>query len=60
MKKHPHLFFGSAWKAPVELYSPLRHDAALLTADQDNTTAITLLKYLKFDKANAIINSLQL
>lgn len=44
MKKYPQLIFDSAWKFPVELYSPFRHDAALLTAGQDIAAAIAFFE----------------
>lgn len=48
---------GSWWMVPAKLYSPLLQDAALLKKGEHSGAAIALLKYLKSDKAHAIIHS---
>ena len=46
---------GSAWVVPANLHHPLRQDAVLLRAGQDNPAAKALLRYLQSDTAKAII-----
>ncbi len=48
---------GSAWPVPAELHTPIRQDAVLLKNGQDNAAAVALMKYLKGDKARAIIKA---
>ncbi len=48
---------GSAWRVPAGLHAPIRQDAVVLTKGMDNPAAIALLKYLKTDKARAVIKS---
>ncbi len=48
---------GSAWLIPPHLHSPLEQDAVLLIVGVDNVAAVALLKYLRSDKAKAIIRS---
>lgn len=48
---------GSAWIVPASLYSPIRQDAVLLTKGKGNPAAEALMKYLKGDKAKAVIKS---
>ncbi|MBS4095415.1 MAG: molybdate ABC transporter substrate-binding protein [Sulfuricella sp.] len=48
---------GSAWIVPAKLHSPIRQDAVILEAGKGNAGADALLKYLKSDKARAIIKS---
>ena len=48
---------GSAWIVPASDYSPIRQDAILLTTGAKNSAADALLKYLKGDKARAVIKS---
>jgi molybdate transport system substrate-binding protein len=48
---------GSAWMVPASLHAPIRQDAVLLSAGQDNAAAAALLAYLRNDKARAIIRS---
>ena len=48
---------GSLWVVPAKLYSPILQDAALLKKGEGNAAAIALLKYLKGDKAKAVIKS---
>lgn len=46
---------GSFWLIPQALHAPLRQDAILLARGKGKTAAEQLLKYLKSDKATAII-----
>lgn len=48
---------GSAWIVPANLHTPIRQDAVILTAGKDNAAAMALMKYLKEDKARAIIRA---
>lgn len=48
---------GSWWLIPSKYYTPILQDAALLTKASSNPAAIALLKYLKADKAKAVIKS---
>ena len=48
---------GSAWVVPAKLHAPIRQDAVILNAGKDNPAAEALMKYLKSDKARAIIQS---
>lgn len=48
---------GSAWWVPSSLHSPIRQDAVLLTRGKDNPAAAALVKFLKTDKARAVIQS---
>jgi molybdate transport system substrate-binding protein len=48
---------GSYWIVPANLYSPIQQDALLLKKGEANPAAIALLKYLKGDKARAVIKS---
>lgn len=48
---------GSAWQVPANLHEPIRQDALLLASGKDNVAAAELLKYLRGDKARAIIKS---
>ncbi len=48
---------GSAWIVPQNLYSPIRQDAVLLARGKGKAAAEQFLKYLKSDKAVAIIRS---
>lgn len=48
---------GSAWIVPSKLHTPIRQDAVILTAGRGNAAAEALMKYLKGDKAKAIIRS---
>ncbi len=48
---------GSAWEVPVGLYSPIRQDAVLLKAGIGHPAALALLKYLRGDRARAIIKA---
>jgi len=48
---------GSAWIVPANLYAPIRQDAVLLEKGRGKAAAEALLKYLKGDKAKAVIKS---
>jgi molybdate transport system substrate-binding protein len=48
---------GSAWIVPARLHMPIRQDAVILSSGKGNAAAEALLKYLKGDKARAIIQS---
>lgn len=48
---------GSAWIVPADLHMPIRQDAVILSTGKDNQAALALLKYLKEDKARAIIKA---
>ena len=48
---------GSAWVVPGKLHTPIRQDAVILTSGKGNAAADALVKYLRTDKAKAIIRS---
>jgi len=48
---------GSAWIVPASLHAPIRQDAVILAAGKGNAAATALMKYLKQDKARAIIKA---
>ncbi len=48
---------GSAWIVPASLHAPIRQDAVILAGGKDNPAAIALAKYLKGDKARAVIKA---
>jgi molybdate transport system substrate-binding protein len=48
---------GSAWIVPAGLHAPIRQDALVLTKGKDNPAALALMKYLKEDRARAIIKA---
>jgi molybdate transport system substrate-binding protein len=48
---------GSLWIVPANLYSPILQDAVLLKKGETNPAASALLKFLKSDKARAVIKS---
>ncbi len=48
---------GSAWVVPADLHTPIRQDAVILSTGKDNPAALALMKYLKEDKARAIIKA---
>ena len=48
---------GSGWIVPAKLHTPIRQDAVILTAGKGNVAAEALMKYLKSDKAKAIIKA---
>lgn len=49
--------YGSVWRVPDSLYTPIRQDAVLLTKGRDNPAAHALWAYLRSDKATTIIRS---
>jgi len=48
---------GSAWIVPAADYAPIRQDAILLAKGEGKPAADAFLKYLKGDKARAVIKS---
>ncbi len=46
---------GSAWIVPAILHTPIRQDGVILATGKGNAAAEALMKYLKGDKAKAII-----
>jgi molybdate transport system substrate-binding protein len=48
---------GSAWMVPAKLYSPIRQDVVILEKGRGKPAAEALAKYLKDDKARAVIKS---
>jgi molybdate transport system substrate-binding protein len=48
---------GSAWIVPASLHTPIRQDAVILANGKGNAAAEALMKYLKGDKAKAIIKA---
>jgi molybdate transport system substrate-binding protein len=48
---------GSAWVVPAKLYAPIRQDGVILDKGKGKPAAEALLKYLKSDKAKAVITS---
>jgi molybdate transport system substrate-binding protein len=48
---------GSAWVVPATLHGPIRQDAVLLTAARDKPAALALMRWLKGEKARAVIRS---
>lgn len=48
---------GSAWMIPASLHAPIRQDAVVLSPGKDNAAAVALMRYLRNDKARAIIRS---
>jgi molybdate transport system substrate-binding protein len=48
---------GSAWIVPGSLYQPIRQDAVVLDKGRNKPAAEALMKYLKGDKARAVIKS---
>jgi len=48
---------GSSWIVPAKLYTPIRQDAVILKKGNGKPAAEALLKYLKSDKARAVIRS---
>ena len=48
---------GSAWVLPARLYAPIRQDAVVLDHGKNDAAAAELVKYLKSDKAKAVIRS---
>ncbi|MGD9787984.1 MAG: molybdate ABC transporter substrate-binding protein [Sulfuricellaceae bacterium] len=48
---------GSAWIVPASLYAPIRQDAVILSSGKGKAAAVALVKYLKGEKARAVIKS---
>jgi molybdate transport system substrate-binding protein len=48
---------GSSWLVPANLYTPIRQDAVVLEPGKGKAAVDALMKYLKGDKARAIIKS---
>ena len=48
---------GSGWPVPPALHAPILQDAILLGKGRDNPAAPALLRYLKSEKARALIRS---
>jgi molybdate transport system substrate-binding protein len=48
---------GSAWIVPGNLYTPIRQDAVALEKGKGKPAVDALLKYMKSDKAKAVIRS---
>jgi molybdate transport system substrate-binding protein len=48
---------GSAWIVPSKLHSPIAQDAVLLVKGRDNPAAAALMRYLRSDRAKAIMFS---
>jgi molybdate transport system substrate-binding protein len=48
---------GSSWVVPVSLHSPIRQDAVLLKAGENNPAATALLAWLRSDAARSVIQS---
>jgi molybdate transport system substrate-binding protein len=48
---------GSSWLVPANLYSPIRQDAVILEKGRGKPAVDALMKYIKGDKAKAIIKS---
>ncbi len=48
---------GSHWLVPASLYEPIRQDAVLLEQGKGKPAAVALMKFLKGDKAKAVIRS---
>jgi molybdate transport system substrate-binding protein len=48
---------GSSWLVPANLFTPIRQDAVVLTPGKGKAAVEALTKFLKGDKARAIIKS---
>jgi molybdate transport system substrate-binding protein len=48
---------GSSWLVPANLYAPIRQDAVILEPGKGRAAVEALMKFLKGDKAKAIIKS---
>lgn len=57
LNKEGKLASGSAWVVPASLYMPIRQDAVILAHGKDKAAAAALMKYLRGDKARAVIKS---
>ncbi len=48
---------GSGWIVPASHYDPIRQDAVILAKGKDKPGTVALMRYLKGDKARAVIES---
>ena len=48
---------GSAWLVPAQLHSPIRQDAILLAKGRDMPAAVALMRFLRSERARALIRS---
>ena len=48
---------GSAWVVPQNLFTPLKQDAVLLPLGKNSAAALALMKYMRTDRAQAIIRA---
>ena len=48
---------GTAWVVPQNLYTPLKQEAVLLPLGKNNAAALALMKYMRTDRAQAIIRA---
>jgi molybdate transport system substrate-binding protein len=48
---------GSSWVIPAKLYAPIRQDAVVLEKGKGKPAVEALIKYLKTDRAKAVITS---
>ena len=48
---------GSAWIVPASLHAPIRQDAILLGHGRDNAAAAALMRYLRGDRARAVMRA---
>lgn len=48
---------GSAWIVPAAMHAPIRQDAILLGKGKGNPAAAALMRYLRGDKARAVIRA---
>lgn len=48
---------GSGWLVPADFYAPIKQDAVILANGKGKAAAEALIKYLKGDKARAVIKS---
>jgi len=48
---------GSAWIVPTNMHKPIKQDAIVLNGGMGNSAAEALMKYLRSDKAKAVIRS---
>ncbi|MCW8125984.1 molybdate ABC transporter substrate-binding protein [Microbulbifer halophilus] len=52
-----HIDSGSAWEVPEDLHDPIRQDAVLLKRGVDSAAARALLRFVRSERAAAIIES---
>ena len=48
---------GSAWVVPAHLHSPIRQDAILLVEGRDAPAAAALMRFLRSERARALIRT---